>query len=257
MPRGSSLLPREHGAYAQLAFPLATGLVVSHADAISCLFGLSASSWFLLHEPVAVLTGHRGRRSLDAFARGARRRGILLGVVGILSGIAAFVLAPPAGRMAALVPLGLASMMLPVVVHGGQKTPGGELLAIAAFAALVLPMDVSGGGSWQDAWVAGVTWFASFGLGTMVVHAIKVRHKRLERGRWVLWATPVLGLGVGGGAVVLALSGPWGITRGLAVLPAVVAVLIVHALKVHPRRLTRVGWMLVGANMVTLAMLVS
>jgi hypothetical protein len=43
----------------------------------------------------------------------------------------------------------------------------------------------------------------------------------------------------------------------LAVMPGALLVLGVAALRVHPRRLKRVGWSLVAANVVTLALLLA
>jgi len=256
MPRGSSLFPREHGAYAQLGFPLATGLIAANAGLVSVALAISAASWFLLYEPAEVLTGRRGQRLLDGFAQQAWRRGMILTAAGIVSGVVALALAPPVGRVAALVPVGLASLMVLVVARGRQKTLAGELLAVAAFSAAVLPMSVSAGRTWQYAWIAMGTWCASFALGTMVVHAIKVRHKQLERGRWTLWGTPSLAMVVGGASVGVTYCERGNPGHVLAVVPAVIAVLLVHALRVHPRRLRRVGWGMVVANLVTLVMLV-
>jgi hypothetical protein len=67
----------------------------------------------------------------------------------------------------------------------------------------------------------------------------------------------VLAVGLGGGALALPLWGMWSARHVLAVLPAVILVLIVHALRAHPRRLKRVGWALVAGNVATLVLLVS
>lgn len=257
MSRGSSLLPREHGAYAELAFPLVTGLLIEPGEPAAWAFALSAVAWFLLHEPVAVLTGRRGRRLQDGLGPAARVRGTQLVGVGAVLGGLGFVLAPSAGRLAALIPLGLALATLPVVLRGRQKTVWAEFVIAAAFATMVLPLAVSGGTSWRFASLAALVWFLSFVLGTIAVHAIKTRHKQVQGVRWTVPATPLLAAGLVGGAAAAAAFDAVGALAALAAVPPAIGVLAVHLLKVHPRRLTRVGWTLTGANVVTLALLVA
>ncbi|MFW5947417.1 MAG: YwiC-like family protein, partial [Gemmatimonadota bacterium] len=60
--RVSGLMPREHGAYAQLGFPLVTGLVYSGGQPGAVAFAVAAVAFFLLHEPLAVRSGARGAR---------------------------------------------------------------------------------------------------------------------------------------------------------------------------------------------------
>ncbi|MGD2134674.1 MAG: YwiC-like family protein [Gemmatimonadales bacterium] len=257
MTRGSSLLPREHGAYAELAFPLVTGLLVAPGAAAAWAFAGSAVAWFLLHEPVAILTGRRGRRLQGSLGRAARVRGVWLAALGTVVGAVAVLLAPPAGRVAVLAPLGLSIVMVPVVLRGRQKTVWAEFVIVAAFAAMVLPMAVSGGASWRYAWQAALVWFLSFVLGTVAVHAIKARHKQVSRAVWTISATPGLAAALIGGAIGAVV---WDLLEPLvavAVVPPALAVLAVHLIRVHPRRLVRVGWLLTVANVVTLALLVA
>ena len=60
MPKKPSLLPKEHGAYAELSFPLVTGLALGEPNLASFSLGLAAVLFFLANEPVAVLLGARG-----------------------------------------------------------------------------------------------------------------------------------------------------------------------------------------------------
>ncbi len=57
-----SLLPKEHGAYGQMAFPLATAFAVAGMNAPALLIGVAVLAGSLAHEPVLVLLGMRGTR---------------------------------------------------------------------------------------------------------------------------------------------------------------------------------------------------
>ena len=63
--RTRSLLPREHGAYAQIGVPLTVAIGLSREPlgiAVAGALSLGFALIFLLHEPVLVLLGHRGKR---------------------------------------------------------------------------------------------------------------------------------------------------------------------------------------------------
>ena len=49
------MLPREHGAYGQLAFPLVTALVIAGVTLSGVLIAVAAIAGFLAHEPLLVL----------------------------------------------------------------------------------------------------------------------------------------------------------------------------------------------------------
>jgi len=80
-------------------------------------------------------------------------------------------------------------------------------------------------------------------------------HFGLAGAAWALWATPLLAVaaiaaGIGGAA-----TGRWPWPVGLAAVPPAVLVVAALGLRTHPRRLKRVGWSMVGANLVTLGLL--
>jgi hypothetical protein len=57
------MLPKEHGAYGQMAMPLVTSLVVAGASAPGLLLATAVVIAFLMHEPLVVLLGRRGGRA--------------------------------------------------------------------------------------------------------------------------------------------------------------------------------------------------
>ncbi len=253
----SSLLPREHGAYAEIAFPVATALVAGGPTVAAIAFAAAAVGWFFLHEPVAVLTGTRGRRLQVERASAARERIRRLGAFGLLAGAVGMVTASPAGRLAAMVPLGLALSLVPAVLRGRQKTLAAEIVVIAAFSATVLPVGIAGGVAWSFAWMVSGVWFVSFVLGTLAVHAIKAHHKQVTGAQWTRTGAPLLAAATIAAGTA---SAAWDVLPtlvGLAAVPPATVACAASVARVHPRRLKRVGWSLVLANAATLAMLLA
>lgn len=250
------LLPREHGAYAELLFPLATGLAYGTPSAPAVAFAVAASALFLAHEPAAVATGRRGARLKALHQRAARIQGAGLSAVAVGAGAVGWVSAPDA-RIAALVPAAIALVLLPVVLAGREKSLVGELLVVATFAATVLPVARANGAAWSFALFAAVVWFVGFALGTVAVHAIKARHKGTGRSGWTVHAAPALAAVAVVAALVVA-SHPWlPALVPLAIVPGAGVALVASVSGVHPRHLKRVGWSLVGAHLLTLALLLA
>ncbi len=81
------LLPREHGAYAELGFPLLSGLVLGSPGAASWLFVAAAILLFLANEPLVILLGVRGRRAREEMGPAARRLVLGLGGLGAAAGL--------------------------------------------------------------------------------------------------------------------------------------------------------------------------
>jgi hypothetical protein len=251
----SGLMPQEHGAYAQLGFPLATGLIYARADPGALGFAVAAIGLFLAHEPVAVLAGVRGPRLRDALGDVARRRILLLGGAAALGLLVAIGLAPPRAWRGAAIPAGLGLLLLPLLGTRRLKSMPGETLVAAVFSTSVLPLALCGPASWRSAAIAAGVWFAAVQPAILAVHAIKVAHKGRPQGRWTLVAAPGLAAGVGLFATASALLLPARALEALAVLPPALAVLVLGLFPPHPRHLKRVGWTMVTADALTLALL--
>jgi hypothetical protein len=251
------LLPREHGAYAQLGFPLLTGLFYAGGHPGAVAFAVAAVAGFLAHEPMAVIMGMRGVRIRDALVRPARRRLWLLVAVGGVALVAALVLAPLRAWQAAVVPAVPALILIPLFLTDRIKTIGGEAIAAAAFSAVLLPVALSGVASWAEAWTAAAVWLGATLLAIVVVHAVKASHKGRPRARWLVPAAPALALLVALTAVAAALWLPYPAVRCLAVLPPAATSFGVGLVRPHPRHLKRIGWSVVGANVLTLVLLLT
>lgn len=247
------LIPREHGAYAELGFPLLSGLVLASPGASSFLFVASAILFFLANEPVVVLAGARGKRLQEEMGSAARRQLALLATLGAVAGLAAMWLAPVLARWLALVPAAFGLCLVPAVLARNLKTLPGEALAAAAFSSMHLPVAAAGSASGALLWGPPVMWFATTMVATFCVHAIKARVTGARP--WVLplaaWSAPV--------AVACALAAAWFFPDlravALAACIPLAGVLAVNRLALSPRKLKQVGWTVVAANALAVAVL--
>jgi hypothetical protein len=240
-----SLLPREHGAWGQLAMPLATGLALGRPGAGALLLACGVVLAFLAHEPLLVVLGQRGRRVRDEVGALAARRLLRLGLAAVAAGTLGLALAPPAARLA----------VAPLVAWRLEHTAAGEILVAAALSAAGVPVALAGGAPAGWAWATAVTWLASFAAATLPIHAA------------LLWARtkgarelrPLAAAGAGAIAAAAVAAGaagalPW--PAALGVLPTALAAATAALLRVPPQRFTAVGWSLVGASVATLLVLV-
>jgi len=251
------LWPRAYGAYAELIFPLLTAFLAGRPSAAGAALALSVVCWFLLYEPLAIARGTRGRRLQAALGAAARGRFWWLSGLGGLAGVAGLVLAPPPARLAALVPGAAAVLVLPAVLRGRLKTLGTELVVATALSTMLLPVGLAGGMSPRSATLDTCVWLLTYWGATLTVHAVKARVKPELGAPWTLWAAPALAAAAPLMGLGAALAG-WvpALVTG-ALLPGALLMLAVAALRVHPRRLKRVGWSLAAANVVTLVLLVT
>ncbi|MFQ6045612.1 MAG: YwiC-like family protein [Gemmatimonadales bacterium] len=250
-----SLLPREHGAYAELGFPLLSGLGLGRPGVAAFSFALAAVLFFLLHEPLAILAGVRGERVLREHGPRARSRAALIAAGGLTAGTLGLLAAPAAARVGALIPGGFALALAPLALTGRVKNLAGEILVAAALAGTLVPVALASRVEWSYALLASCVWFASFALATFTVHALKARVKQHLSPPWTVAAAPVLGMIILALGIAIGYSGMVPPLTAAALLPPAVATLAVNAVAVHPRRLRRVGWSLVAANVLTAALL--
>jgi hypothetical protein len=248
------MLPREHGAYAQLLFPLLSGLLMGRPTLGGLGLALAAVLLFLAYEPAAIYFGARGPLPKRELGAAARSRFLLLGAAGIAAGVLSLAAVPPFARWLALVPAGLAAGLVPLIPARKVRSLPGEALAAAAFAGMHLPLAAAGGASGIALYGPAVVWWASTVLATLGVHTIKARLKGKAP-----WLIPLCGGGATA-AVAAGLALPFAGARflgvGLALLLPSGAVLAVHLAKVHPRHLKRVGWTIAASDLAALLVLV-
>jgi hypothetical protein len=227
------LVPREHGAYAQLALPLAAAYAGGWPGAAACLFGLAAIAAFLAHEPLLIRLHHRGKRAFTEAGQRAGRRLAVLAIVGVgAAGLAAY-LAPAAAAMA-LLPAFVAVVLAAFIFKRRERTVAAEILASAALGSAALPVAVASGWHAEAALSAFAGWIAGFAAVTSVVWPIA--HKRtVSRGaRAVALLVPAL-------VVVLAVA-RLGAQAAAAGAPLVVTAVAIAALRPAARLLRPLGW---------------
>jgi hypothetical protein len=247
------LIPREHGAYAQLGFPLLSGLVLGSPGAAAWLFVVAAALLFVANEPLVILLGARGKRLQEELREAARRQLAVLGFLGVGAGLAALWLAPPAARALALVPAAFAAGLVPVVLGKRLKSLAGEIVAAAAFSAMHLPVAAAGGVTGVLLWGPAVMWFVTTVVATLSVHAIKARVTGAAP-----WLVPAAAwaalLALGGAVATFAWAPDWRVIALATSLP-LLGVAVINRLALSPRKLKHVGWTVVAANAVAVTLL--
>jgi hypothetical protein len=240
------LLPREHGAYGQLAVPLATGLVLGHGHVPAVFCSAAAVSAFLGHEPLLVALGHRGPKAKREHSTDARRMLLMTIALAGLFGAAGFATAPIIALIAGLPAFLLGAIVLVLVLRHRERTLFGEALVGITLSSVLLPVALAGGAEPSRAFGAFAVFAAGFALVTASVRGVIARSKR-NGSPTLAWAA--------GAAAPIALAAAWLATRGgvrvgvaLGLLPFAAFAVVMAFSRVGPRMLTRLGWSLVAAS---------
>jgi YwiC-like protein len=250
-----SLIPHEHGAYGQIAMPVLAGLLLGRPGAAALLLAGASLLGFLAYEPALVASGQRGRRAREEDGRRALRWVTALGGACLALGIAGFAMAPPAARLATLLPSGLAAMVALLVAADLERTAPGEVVVAVALSSCGFPVALAAGASASTALAAWLAWILAFATSVVAVQVLlsRARPDRRPRGPWAAF------LAAGIAAVAFA---AWGgelvpLAVPVAVLPMSAVALALALFQVTPRRLRHVGWSMMGASVVTLVLLVT
>lgn len=250
-----SLIPHEHGAYGQIAMPLLAGLLLGRPGAAALLLAAASFAGFLAYEPALVASGHRGRRAREEDGPRAMRWVAALGGACLALGLAGLAMAPPAARLASLLPPALAAVVALLVVADLERTAAGEMMVAVALSSCGLPVAIAGGAPTATALAAWVAWILAFAAAVVAVQVLLSRARPAGRRAPLLAAFLTAGIAAvalaawGGGLVPAAVP--------LAVSPMAAVALGLTLLEVTPRRLRRVGWTMMGASAATLALLVA
>jgi hypothetical protein len=250
-----SFLPKEHGAYAQLGFPLVTALALGGLGAAPILLVVAIIAVFLAHEPVMVLSGGRGGRAKRETGDLARSRAVALLAVAAVAGIVGLWLAPDAARLSILIPLVLGALLTPLILARKEKTLIGELLVALALSSTMVPVALAGGATLRATVIACAVWAVVFSLGTITVRAIIARAKKGAQPSWTAYIAPLLSALAIAVAIAFAFDNDLPAAAALAVVPTALVAFAFGLLGVHPRNLRRMGWSLVASNVAVLAAL--
>jgi hypothetical protein len=250
------LIPREHGAYGQLLFPLTSALAIGRPGMAAAAWAAAAVCAFLAHEPLVVLLGQRGIRA----AREDRARawrwlgGCVAGAA--LCGAVSLAAMSTAARTAVLAPLGPGLVALALIAGGREHTVAGEVVSAAAISMLAWPAALAAGASPVAARSGALVFAAVFATTTIAVHGV-IAHTRHP---------PAIGpRAAGAGAAMATLiaarlfveTGVLDPAAGPAVLPLCGAALGLAIAPPSARRLRTVGWVLVAGSAATTVLLVA
>lgn len=185
-------LPREHGAWAQLAAATLAGLFMAPRGTP---WLLAAAVWllFLAREPLAVALGHRTARRRDAEGQLRMRQAASLGGAALV----ATALGLDQRWEGLLQPLAVAGVLgglsLAMVVTDRDRTPSGEIAAAWAVAAVAALLAQAGGSAPLVGHALLLSWGCAFALDTLAVHAAKVRMLEADPPAWARHAWLPLG----------------------------------------------------------------
>jgi hypothetical protein len=251
------LLPKEHGAYAQLIFPMITAVAIGRPNGAQFLWITAAITAFLAHEPLLILAGERGQRSRARLAIRARCTAALLLALAVAAGLIGWWFAPPAARLAVVAPLALAAILVPIILSHREKTLYGELLASFTFSTLAIPVALAGGASAGAALIASGVWCSVFSLSTLTVRAAISRVKKVVGRKRACCANLLLSIAATLAAIFLARSGIIPVLAAAALMPVALIASAFSIFEVHTRHLRTMGWSLVATSIMTLVALVA
>jgi hypothetical protein len=248
------LVPREHGAYGQLLFPLVCALLIGRPAPGAYLLAAAGVAGFLGHEALLVLLGQRGRRASRELRRQAWSSLALFGGFAGVCGAVAFVVLPHASRLALGGTVTLALLVAGAVALGRERSAMGEVLVAVTLASLSVPVALAG----RVVMTAALTVFAVFALvfvtATVAVRAMIGRQARAGGPRPVV--AGALSMCVVVFLAALSVSGRLARVAPWAASPVSAIGLWLTVRAPSPRHLRAVGWTLVGAAAVTTAILV-
>jgi hypothetical protein len=244
------LLPREHGAYGELAFPLVTALSLGRPTRGAIALSLSGVALFLAHESVLVVLGQRGRRALDTDGARARLWLVLLGTTAAIAGVLGLSSMPAGAVGAVFPPLFLAGVVIALVIAKREKTLVGEVLAAAALTAPAYPVAIAAGaGGHRAAMVAGL-WTGCFTLSVLAVRGL-IAARKTNADRTVARVSAALSVLSLAASIALAIAHRIPSVVYAAVAPFAVLSLWLYTAPPHPRYLRAIGWGLIAASVLS------
>lgn len=249
------ILPKEHGAYGQLLFPLGTALAIGRPGLAALTFTAAAFAAFAAHESLLVTLGQRGARASRELGAEARRTFALFGTLAIVCGGAALALMPAIVRETVAVPIAFGIVLGVMIVRRREHTTPGEVVSALAMSALALPVALASGATMAAALTCVLAYAAAFLVATLSVRAVILVTRKLAGA-----ATRIVAAAVTVGLVaMLALLPRVGVTTDVgfwAALPICAVGLVLVAAIPSPRYLRAIGWTLVGATGVTALILI-
>jgi hypothetical protein len=250
------LLPREHGAYGQLLFPLVTALAIGRPGVAALSLAAAAIFAFLAHEPLIILLGQRGARA----AREQRRRAwrwLAVCVVGaVVCAAIAVALMPVSARIGISISAGLALVLGIAIAARHERTTAGEILTALTLSSLAYPIALAAQAPSRAAMTCAAAFATVFVAATLSVRAVIMCTRRPPAAMSRVIAALSLLVGLAGLAALWQL----GLAAGVGVWAALPVCGVGSVLALAPPSATRlrlVGWTLVAATAATAIVLVA
>ena len=250
------MLPREHGAYGQLLFPLATALALGLPGLGALLLSAGAVCAFLAHEPLLVLIGQRGARAARDQRAQAWRWFACSGSAAALCGAGALAALPLVARAAVTVPAALALVLGAVILAHREHTAFGEILSALTLSSLAAPVALASGTSTLAAVTCAAVYASVHVAATIAVRAVITR-TRQPPAIGARAVSVLVSIGLVAGLALLSRGGllasvaPWGSLPMCGLGCALVA------FPPSARRLRVVGWTLMAGATVTALVLIA
>ena len=250
------MLPREHGVYGQLLFPLATALLVGRPTVPAFALVATGVFAFLAHEPLLVVFRRRGLRASREHNRRAWRLLIQRVVLSLLAATIAIARMPSEWRLTLFAPVVFAGGVGVIIALNCERTIGGEMLTASTFSSLAFPTALAAGSTFDAAITCTAAFAASFAAATASVRTIitSTRQPPATRARVIAGTSVLLSLAL---LVVLAQVGLMRVVGVWAVLPSCGAALAFVMWPPRAIHLRTVGWTLVIGSSSTAVVLVS
>jgi hypothetical protein len=248
------LLPKEHGAYAQLAVPLVTGISVTGPTVAGVCLIVAAAAAFAAHEPAVILLGRRGPRATRQHGRAAVRWLAAQVMLSVVSAAIAVGTMDAAARWSIAIPGVFALLVAATVLCDREKSWYGETAAAIAFAGLALPQTMAGGAPLASAAAVALPFALLFVTTSLAVRAVIVRvrgggdARAAAALRWSAFGVSVAG--AAGLAWLTALE-LLPATTLFAASPGVAAVVTFHLWPLPAARLRAIGWTLACVSAAT------
>ena len=248
-----SLLPKEHGAYGQLTFPIVTAVAVSGFTVPTAAVAFAAVAGFLAHEPAKILMGQRGPRAARELRQSAIRWLAVCAAVLIAAAVVALLTTAAPIRWALLVPALPAGAFILMTVRGREKSTAGELTGAMAFSGVAVPMTLAAGGTVTTALAIVVPFSLLFVAGTLAVRVVILRVRGGGDPEAVAAARKLVYALAGTAVVILGWASAAGLLPAsilLAAAPGLATAVMVATHPPAPARLRRLGWTLVATSTV-------
>jgi len=253
------LLPKEHGAYGQMIFPLVTAFAVAGVNRPALLIATAVVASFVAHEPLLVLLGRRGALA----ARGQSRRAVVwlacFGTLAIVSGVLALRSVSYGVWWSFLLPLVPALVVAGAISAKREKSSLGEVAVAMAFSLVSVPVSIAAGAASSTGLAVGIVFAAIFVTTTLAVRVVvlRVRAGGNVRAARSTSATVLVLIAVAGVALMSAAFRsllPW--SSLVAAAPGLVVAAWVTIFPTSPARLRTLGWTLVVTSAAAAVILV-